>query len=258
MFEDKFPKFTPGRVLKNDMLGALRDYPRDYVEILYSHYSDGILAGCLPVVSSEFISISPGLIRYQGKLFTLREAVSLPYFATGRDTIIKVSFGKAKESGDYILTSGDITLVPGVKLAENEIELGRFKLKLGARLRDEYQDFADYATDYDTVNIINVPFAAPYESTLSPVLTRRFAMEAFEGRPVHPFDYTFISLCAQGEPVAKSLITAYSSARLGIAANDSTNQDMHRHLAKILDDIRAGKDMAKRNGRSGGWKVLVE
>lgn len=258
MFQDRFPKFTPGRVLKNDMLGALRDYPRDYVEILYSHYSDGVLAGCLPTVGSEAISIAPGLIHYQGKLYTLREPVLVPYTASGKYAIVKVVFGKAKESGDYILTSGDIVTVPSVKLAENELELCRYKLKLGARLRDEYQDFTDYATDYDTVNIISVPFAAPFESTLSPILTRRFAKEALAGRPVHPFDYTFISLCAQGEPVARSLITAYSAARLGIVASDCSNQDMHRHLAKILDDIRVGKDMARRNGRSGGWKVLVE
>lgn len=258
MFLDKFPKFTAGRVLKNDMLGALRDYPRDYINILYSHYSDGVLAGCTLQVSSESISIAPGLVRHKGKLYILSQAASVNYTANGQDTSVKVSFNKEKESGDYLLSSGDILITPGLKLAENELELCRFKLKTGARLRDDYQDFTDFATEYDTVNIISVPYAAPYESTLSPILTRRFASEALAGRPVHPFDYAFISQCTKGEPVARNLITAYTAARLGIITNESTNQDMHRHLSKILSDIRLGKDMATARGRNSGRKILVD
>ena len=258
MFLDKFPKFTPGRVLKNDMLNELRDYPRDYINILYSHYSDGLLAGCTLQVNSETINIAPGLVRHRGKLYILSQTASVPYTATGQDMLVKVNFSKEKENGDYILSSGDILITPSLKIGENELELCRFKLKLGARLRDEYQDFTDYSTEYDTINIISVPFAAPYESTLSPILTRRFAGEALAGRPVHSFDYAFISQCAQGEPVARSLINAYTSARLGIVAKDSTNQDIHRHLTKILSDIRLGKDMATTTGRNGGRKILVD
>lgn len=258
MFLNQFPKFTAGRVLKNDMLRALRDYPRDYIDILYHHYSDGVLAGCTMQVSSEAIHITPGMVRYMGKLYILRQRVSLPYSANGQDTVVKINFNKEKESGDYILSTGNIVMTTGLKLAENELELCRFKLKTGARLRDDYQDFNDFATEYDTVNIIHMPYAAPYESTLSPILTYRFADEAFKGNPVNPFDYVFISQCAQAEPVARTLITAYTAARLGIITKDSTNQDMHRHLSKILSDIRMGKDMATARGRNSGRKILVD
>lgn len=258
MFLDKFPTFTAGRVLKYDMLNALRDYPRDYVTIMYSHYSDGVLAGCNLEVNSEAIQIAPGLVRHKGKLYALSQPVLVPYSATGQDTIVKIHFSKEKKSGDYILSSGDIISAPGIKVAENELELCRFKLKTGARLRAEYLDFADYSTAYDTVNIVSVPFAAPYESTLSPILTRCFAEEAWAGRPSHAFDYVFISLCAQGEPVARNVIVAYTSARLGIVAKGAANQDLHRHLAKILDDIRLGKEMATRSGRGGARRILVD
>lgn len=258
MFIDKFPKFTAGRVLKHDMLGLLRDYPRDYVSILYSDYADGVIAGCGIIVNPDNLSIAPGLVRHRGVLYTLRQSIHVPYAATGQDTLVKISFGRAKESDDYTLMTGDILAVSSLKLAENEMELCRFKLKPGARLRDDYQDFADFATEYDTVNIIHMPFAAPYESTLSPGITRRFAVEALRHRPVHPFDYTFIGQCAQGEPVARHFITAYTAARLNLVTQESTNQDMHRHLARILDDIRQGKDMASNLGRNGGRRILVD
>lgn len=258
MFIDKFPKFTAGRVLKHEMLGLLRDYPRDYVNILYSDYADGVIAGCGMIVNTDNLSIAPGLVRHRGILYTLQQSIAVPYTATGQDTIIKISFGRAKESDDYTIMNGDILATHGLKMAENEMELCRFKLKLGARLRDDYQDFADLDTEYDTVNIISVPFAAPYESTLSPVITRRFAAEAFRHRPIHPFDYTFIGQCAQGDPVARLLITAYTAARLNIVTKESTNLDIHRHLTRILDDIKQGKDMASNLGRGGGRRILVD
>ncbi|MCE5285300.1 MAG: hypothetical protein LLG02_05590 [Pelosinus sp.] len=258
MFINKYPIFSAGRVLKHEMLSLLRDYPRDYADILYRDYSDGILAGCKLIINSDNISVEPGMVRYQGKIYMMNESVHVPYTATGQDAIVKIYFKKEKTSGDFILGSGDVILQPGLKLAENELELCRFKLKAGARLRDDYQNFADLATEYDTVNIINVRHAAPYEPTLSPLITRRFASEALENKAMQPFDYAFVSQCAAGEPVARLLITAYTSARLGIAAKDSTHTDMQRHLSNILSDIRQGKDMATAPARRGGRKVFVD
>ncbi|VBB09027.1 Hypothetical protein LUCI_4313 [Lucifera butyrica] len=258
MFIDKYPQFTAGRVLKGEMLSLLRDYPRDYLNILYGEYADGVIAGCGLTVTGDTVAIAPGIVRCRERLYTLRQSMALPYTATGQDAIIKISFNRRKENDDYILRSGEVAIHSGLKINDGEMELGRFKLKKGARLRDIYQDFADMATEYDTVNIINVPYAVPYENTLSPLITRRFAQEALRSRPVHPFDYVFISHCAQGEPVSRSLITAYTAARLGIVTQDSTNQDMHRHLVRILQDIRQGKDMVTATGRGGGRRILVD
>lgn len=258
MFKDTIPKFAAGRLLKHEMLNMLRDYPRDSIEILYSHYSDGIMAGCKLIINSDHISVEPGMVRYLGHMYRMKESVHVPYTATGQDHILKIQFHKVKENGDYILRQGNILLQPGVTAAENELELCRFKLKQGARLRDDYQDFGDMATEYDTVNILHVRYAAPYEATLSPVITRWFAREALENKLMQPFDYSFVSQCTGGEPVARMLITAYTSARLGIVSKNSTNQDLHRHLNRILSDIRQGKNMATAPARNGGRRVLVD
>jgi hypothetical protein len=258
MFVDTYPKFTAGRVLKHETLNLLRDYPRDYVDILYRGYTDGLMAGCQLVINSDTITIEPGLVRYLGKIYMMNESINIPYTATGQDAILKICFKKEKENNECIVSQGDMMLQPGNKLAENELELCRFKLKQGARLRDDYQNFADLATEYDTVNLIHVRYAAPYEQTMSPVITRWFAQEALENKLLQPFDYAFISQCAGGEPVARMFITAYISARLGIVAKDSTHQDMHRHLAAILSDIRQGKDMATAQRRNSGRRVLID
>lgn len=249
MFIDKYPNFTTGRILKQEMLALLRDYPRDYVNIIYGNYADGIIAGCGITVDSAALNISPGMVRFRGRIYVLTREETVSYRATGQDSVVKICFAKEKQTPDYISAQADITFSQGLKIAENEMELCRFKLKPGARLRDNYQDFADMATEYDTLNIINAPFAAPYANTLSPVITRKFAEEAFQTRELPPFDFAFAAQCAQGVPLARATITAYTSARLGIVSNDSANRDMHRHLAKILSDIRQGKSVDNAGSR---------
>ncbi|MDR1701904.1 MAG: hypothetical protein LBR56_03925 [Sporomusaceae bacterium] len=249
MFIDKYPKFVAGRVLKQEMLALLRNYPRDLAQITHNNYADGILSGCQITVDTAAINISPGLILFQKKIYTLAEPAPLAYQATGQDALVKVSFSKERETADYLISKGDLMISPGTKTAENELELCRFKLKEAARLRDNYQDFGDLATEYDTINIINAPYAAPYESTLSPFITRKFAEEALKTRPLSPFDFTFAAHCAQGEAVARILLTAYTATRLNILSHDSSNADIHRHLSQILSDIKYGKDIGNANNR---------
>ena len=35
MFENNYPLFNPGRILKTKMLEELRDYPREFIDIKY-------------------------------------------------------------------------------------------------------------------------------------------------------------------------------------------------------------------------------
>ena len=44
------------------MLEQLRDYPRDYLEILFAGYCDGGLCGCGLVWYEDRITVEPGLI----------------------------------------------------------------------------------------------------------------------------------------------------------------------------------------------------
>lgn len=44
MFCYETPQFKKKRLLRAEMLEQLRDYPRDYLEIMYAGYSDGVCA----------------------------------------------------------------------------------------------------------------------------------------------------------------------------------------------------------------------
>ncbi|CAH1225125.1 hypothetical protein PAECIP111890_05752 [Paenibacillus sp. JJ-223] len=58
-----------------------------------------------------------------------------------------------------------------------ELELGRFKLKEGARLRQDYQTFADLATEF--THCMSSMF--PMVSTLSPLMVRDYADRILAG-----------------------------------------------------------------------------
>jgi hypothetical protein len=59
-------------------------------------------------------------------------------------------------------------------LKEDELELGRFKLREGAVLRSDYTDFFDLITEYNTINVINVEYAGIKESTMNLLCSRNF------------------------------------------------------------------------------------
>lgn len=45
MFQTKYPKFNTGRILKKEMLEALKNYPLKLVETVCEQYQDGIIDG---------------------------------------------------------------------------------------------------------------------------------------------------------------------------------------------------------------------
>lgn len=64
MFRYEKPLFEKKRLLRIEMLEQLRDYPRDYLEILYSGYSDGIVCGCTLSWNEEELMITPVIIKF--------------------------------------------------------------------------------------------------------------------------------------------------------------------------------------------------
>ncbi len=63
MFYYEVPQFEKKRLLRTEMLEQIRDFPRDYLEILYAGYSDGVLRGCALRWTENRLVIGPGILR---------------------------------------------------------------------------------------------------------------------------------------------------------------------------------------------------
>ena len=71
------PVFEKGLILKQHMLEALRDYPREFIRNLYSEYGDGIITGCHINIQDNMICIGEGIVKINGEVYVLTKPLSV-------------------------------------------------------------------------------------------------------------------------------------------------------------------------------------
>jgi hypothetical protein len=258
LFTNRYPNFAKGKILKTEMLDSLRDFPKHGLDILYQEHSDGVLCGATVRVETEALVIGRGMVKWSGRIYMLEAEHRMPYRATGKETVLKVRFKEEDVQNDFIVYASEVLLDEDTQLHSNELELGRFKLKDGARLRTEYQSLADFATEYNTWNVLQIPYSGYSGSTLHPAVLKFFARELFKCGSSNPVDMAFAMQC-MGQPVLdRELIVRYVTYRLGLESRSFSNTQLHKYLTRIIEeakgDYRGKPDFRK----SGPPKVVVD
>lgn len=239
------------------MLENLRDYSRDIADIYWRSYSDGILVGADISVTEEQINISPGIIKFNGRIYMLSQIYQLPYTNSGKDTMIKVRFLKVRDEADFTYGDAKVFLDEDISLQPGELELGRFQLKHGARLRMNYQDLADMVTQYNTVNMIHVPYGGIEKSTLHHQVLHYFAKEILQNGSQNPYDISFAMLCMNTSNVDRDVILYYLANRQGNPYKEYSNIEIHKRLVLISNEVKKGMTHSKGNYGSRG-KIIVD
>lgn len=245
MFRYEYPIFEHKNLLKKSMLDALRDYPLSLSRMYFAGYGDGILEGCSLSWEQNVLYLGTGLLHYRGDIYRLEEACPLACSASDQLTYLKVRFATMDYERGRCSGIGEI-LLSSAPAESGEMELGRFRLQEGARLRTGYENFEDYQTEYDTVNRIHVPYAGPGGAGLWPQLLRVYAKELLETGTTDVYDVSFAMavLGAEGQ-AAPACIRAYLAGAGEETGEQSGNGECYRKLLHIL-----------RNRKSGGtgWK----
>ncbi len=244
VFANQYPHFQKGRILKREMLENLRDYPRDFLDLYFKDYSNGIITGVNVLVAETSLIITQGIVKYNDHLYILHSDYELPYHATGHETMLKIRFADEVNELDFTSFTTQIILDDSGELAENELELGRFKLKPGARLRSKHVDFHDLATEYNTVNFIHCQYAGVQKSTSHPIILQFFARELLKNRPSNAYDIAFALECLNHDRVQRDVIDFYVSNRLGLEDQAYTNVQIHKYLSRILVEAKGGSRQA--------------
>lgn len=235
MFKNIYPLFEKKRLLNIEMLENLRDYPRTVFGLLLQDYSDGVLSGCRTAAGRGGLTVQTGILYYKGTPYLLTEGLNLACKASGKLTYLKVRF-LDKTSG-----TGQEEYLSSVYLDETapdgscELELARFKLQPGARLRNDYTDFFDYNTEFDTLNLIHVPYAALDRSSISPQILKAFARALLSCGMKRPWDYPFCMNCLQLQTAMPyEEIRWYLNLRLEEEREDYGNAEIYQSLKRIL------------------------
>lgn len=238
MHRISYPLFKKNRILKLEMLENLRNFPRDFVDIEYQDYTDGIITGLVPTVYDKKITFCKGIVKYEGKIYLINEALSVSYADTNNEVMIKLNLLERLEDEDFTTQCIDVKLDFDMSIKKGQLELGRFKLKNGAYLRSDYKGLYDFATEYNTINIIHTQIAAQQESTIAASLLKFFANEVLEAGTDNMMDLNFAFTCLNAKVVARKVIIAYIAYKLNVDCKAMSNGEIHNNLVSILKLIQ--------------------
>ena len=257
MNEQRYPLLEELHVLRTSALCNIRDRAFDALPLYYEDYSDGIVSGCRLRTNQDAITVRPGIVRYDGFMYFLREPMTISYAPTEEYRMLKLKFGMPEESESFLTRSLRLELSDDMAVQENEMEFCRFKLKAGAVLRTKYVDFFDRMTEFDTVNFISAPYAAVGRSTLHPEILMAFATEAMEYR-LDPLDQSFCVAALQNLPIAYEQIVFYLCHRLRVERQEWDNMGLYGGLCTALEEIKRNGRREVRQARRGRREVMVD
>lgn len=246
MFKFETPVFVHKNILKKNMLEELRDYPLMVSRMMLADCGNGVLKGTGITWEESVLKVRPGLILHGGNIYRMEETCSLRCPPTDQLMYVKVRFVTMDFEKDRMGGFGDVYLDD--RLPENgEIELGRFRLQEGARLRCEYENFEDYQTEFDTVNRIHMPYVCPGGIGLWPELLKEFASELLKTGTEDGYDISFAmqALGSNGQ-ISQELVSFYVEKNTGKKVIDCSNQFLFEKLVYILRERKAGSSGLKK------------
>lgn len=118
-------------------------------------------------------------------------------------------------------------------------------------------DFYDYETEFDTVNRIYVPYAAPDHPGIWPQILKSFARELLKYAVTDPWDCAFCLQCLQSkEAMPYEAVRAYLHARLG-QNKEYTNMQMYGALKKILGEAGGREEIPGQTRKKEGTLLML-
>lgn len=253
--ENLYPKFERNRILKKEQLMAIRDRCFGYLETEYLEYGEGIVTGCRIQVEGYELVVGPGMLKC-GEFIYLLEEERIGYEPKEGVQYLKLRRKGEKDLPDGAVYEMGLVLEMSGSREEYEYELCRFHLREGARLRQEYTDFYDMGTEYDTVNVIHGSWSGLGGKGIAPSVTRQFAEELLRRERLEAEDYGFACqcLCQRGAMPLK-VVETYIQRRTGEAS--AGRQRVYEMLCRILEEAGGTR---RRTGGSGKGRrqILVD
>lgn len=237
------PLFTRGNILTKEMLEALKEYAVKSGELSYIGYSDGILRGCNITTTEDLITLNQGIMIFNEIAYYITEPMTIEYHPTNEWNVLKASLQGEVRTDNFISRKIELTLVAENQVSEDDIEICRFKLQKGARLRYKYKDFKDLSTEYDTINELNSKWAAFKETSISPKILQAFYEETVKSSLTDMQDISFFQLISnlKGEAVNRATLSMYICNKIGKEYQLCSNKEIYDGLREALRQLKGGK-----------------
>ena len=275
MIENKYPIFGHGQVINKEALDLLRDNPAELTDLLYLDKKDGIISGFDLVTNLEEkkVTVTRGIVKCGEKIFWMNEDYKFDMPEIENRYILKLNLfsdieerkfyirnadfslevldteaNNSKNAGDENKITNDLEVQEEVnnerkevwKNKIGEIEITRFITRIGAELRNDYNNFRDLRRDFNLLELINTKYSSKHKlGTLHPKILKLFGKEASKKENLDIYDVNFYVNCLNGS-VERDVIVAYINLKLQMENESYTNEELYQYLIKILDNL--GKD----------------
>ena len=275
MIENKYPIFGHGQVINKDALDLLRDNPAELTDLLYLDKKDGIISGFDLVTNLEEkkVTVTRGIVKCGEKIFWMNEdykfdmpeienryILKLNLFSDIEERkfyirnadfsleVLDIEANNSKNAGDENKITNDLEVQEEFnnerreiwKNKIGEIEITRFITRIGAELRNDYNNFRDLRRDFNLLELINTKYSSKHKlGTLHPKILKLFGKEASKKENLDIYDVNFYVNCLNGS-VERDVIVAYINLKLQMENESYTNEELYQYLIKILDNL--GKD----------------
>lgn len=247
----KVPVFEKGSVLTHEMLQALQEYSVDLGNLTYTGYSDGIVTGCRVSMQDRMISVERGIIMFAGKIYFVPKDMRMMVTPGNEWRALKFQMGTMSKNNNFMVGEINLEVSNDLNPLANKIEICRFRLQGGASLRNEYRDFNDLNTEFDTVNEIYAQWAGFQKQTVSKRILDEFAKEAIGKGVQNQQDIMFIQqiLALDSRGLNRDAIEFYLSTRLQKAIKPMDNLEIYKGLEEVLRNLNGPTERTKQRQR---------
>ena len=271
MIENKYPIFGHGQVISKEALDLLRDNPAELTDLMHLDRKDGIISGFELVTNfdAKQVTVTRGIVKCGKKIFWMNEDYKFDMPEIENRYVLKLKLFSNIEERKFYIRSADFYLeILDIETNNNEnteitnnleiwqesddktkrvwknkigeIEITRFITRIGAELRNDYNNFRDLRRDFNLLELINTKYSSKHElGTLHPKILEWFGKEASKKENLDIYDVNFYVNCLNGS-VERDVIVAYINLKLQMENESYTNEELYQYLIKILDNL--GKD----------------
>ena len=228
------PRFDAGVILKAEKMNELVEHAFNLPDLVYRGYTKGIISGLDITIDGDFIVISKGLFLYEEEVYTLNKDIRISYHPTNNWNYLKICKKESMKKIDGIQTHF-VVISDDLLTKESELELCRFKLQEGAKLRYIYDDFEDMNTEFDTVNLIYSPYSSKELAGLHPKILKNFAKEMLDLRTANTIDIFFcLQILGLNTTMNIAAVIQYIEMKKEEKIEKVTNYNIYKHLLDIL------------------------
>ena len=271
MIENKYPIFGHGQVISKEALDLLRDNPAELTDLMHLDRKDGIISGFELITNfdAKQVTVTRGIVKCGKKIFWMNEDYKFDMPEIENRYVLKLKLFSNIEERKFYIKSADFYLeILDIEANNNEnteitnnleiwqesndktkrvwknkigeIEITRFITRIGAELRNDYNNFRDLRRDFNLLELINTKYSSKHElGTLHPKILELFGKEASKKENLDIYDVNFYVNCLNGN-VERNVIIAYINLKLHMEKKNYTNEELYQYLVKILDNL--GKD----------------